>query len=85
MENLLYPTSPADRTSGKLTVSPAFRQQVSKVMGSILLFITVYLLLVLAAIGLAIACFYGGIWIIIAMPRFITLLIGIGLMEWVSP
>jgi len=80
MENLFYPASPAETASGKLSVSPAFRQQVSKVMGSILLFIAVYLLLVLAAIGLAIACFYLGIWIIFAMPRFITLLIGVGLM-----
>ena len=80
MNDLLYPPSPADSTPGKLTISPVFRQQVSKVMGSIFLFITVYLLLVVAAIALAIACFSVGIWIIMEMPRFITLMIGLGLM-----
>src|SRR5205807_1810170 len=80
MNDLLYPTSPAGSTPGKLTISPVFRQQVSKVMGSIFLFIAVYLLLVITAVGLAIACCYAGIWVIIEFPRFLTLMIGLGLM-----
>ena len=42
-----------------VTVSPAFRQQVPKVVGSIVLFMIVYLLLVAAAVGLG-AAFMGG-------------------------
>ena len=80
MNDLLYPPSPAGSTPGKLTISPVFRQQVSKVMGSIFLFIAVYLILVIAAVGLAIACCYAGIWVIIEFPRFLTLMVGLGLM-----
>jgi len=80
MENALYPASPAGTGPDRLSISSSFRRQVGKVIGSITLFIIVYLLLVLAAIILAIACCWLGIWIIMEMPKFITLLIGLGLM-----
>src|SRR3954471_18823631 len=79
MEDFTYPPSPATEEK-KIVLSPAFRKQVSKVIGSIVLFLIVYLALVLAAATLAVACFYGGLALIIAVPKFITVLIGGGLM-----
>ncbi|MBS1663996.1 MAG: M48 family metalloprotease [Bacteroidetes bacterium] len=79
MDNNLYPPAPAGSIPEKLVISPAFRKQVSSVAGSIFLFLLVYLLLVAAAIALAIACCWIGLSLIIAFPKFITLLIGLGL------
>jgi Zn-dependent protease with chaperone function len=62
-----------------LTISSAFRIQVRKVIGAILLFIIVYLLLVLAAIGLAIACGWLGIFLILHLSNFAVVLIGLGI------
>lgn len=50
------------------------------VMSTIILFFIVYIALVVAAVCLAIGCFYLGGMIIIAMPKFITLALGLGLM-----
>src|ERR1700742_2137760 len=80
MENSLYPASPVAVDAEKLAISASFRNQVRKVIGSIFLFMIVYLLLVAAAIVLAAGCCYLGVWIIIAMPKFITLILGLGLM-----
>jgi len=80
MEDFTYPPSPAAAEEKKIVLSPAFRKQVSKVIGSIVLFLIVYLLLVLAAAALAVACFYFGVALIIELPKFITVLIGGGLM-----
>jgi Zn-dependent protease with chaperone function len=80
MDNAIYPAAPAGVTPEKLAVSPAFRKQVSAVIGSIVLFALVYLILVIAAVGLAIACCWLGIALIIALPKFLTLMVGLGLM-----
>ena len=74
-----YPVTPANVPLAVTEPSPAFKTKVSKVMGSIVLFFIVYILLVLLAIGLAIASVYGGIALILAIPRIITVLVGIGL------
>ena len=79
MENLFYPPTPILDDPEKIGVSIEFRKQVTKVIASVVLFFVVYLLLVIASVGLAIGCFYAGIAIIIAMPKIITLLLGIGL------
>ena len=79
MEDFTYPPSPAMAEENKIVLSLAFRKQVSKVIGSIILFLFVYLLLMLAAAALAVVCFYLGTALIIAMPKFITLIIGLGL------
>lgn len=79
MENSLYPPSPVLDNPDKIGVSAEFRKQVSKVIGSIILFFIVYLLLILASVALAVACFYAGIFLIITMPKFFTLIIGAGL------
>ena len=74
-----YPASPAIIAPEKLNPSPAFRKQVAKVITAIILFFIVYTVLVIAAIALAIACCYFGIMLIVALPKFITLIAGLGL------
>jgi Zn-dependent protease with chaperone function len=59
--------------------SPAFRQQVRKVIGAIMLFVIVYLLLVLAAVALAIACGWLGIFLILHLSNFAILLVALGI------
>jgi len=80
MKNNLYPCAPAGVSPEKLAVTPEFRKQVSAVIVSIILFAAVYILLVIAAVALAITCCWLGINIIIALPKFLTLMIGLGLM-----
>ena len=80
MSNLTYPLSPEQVGEDKLALSPEFRKQVGLTLFSIILFFVVYLLLVLASITLAIGCFYVGVWIIMAFPRFITVMLGLGAM-----
>ncbi|MET0244440.1 MAG: M48 family metallopeptidase, partial [Flavitalea sp.] len=53
--------------------------QAGKVVVTIVLFFVVYLLLIILAGLLAAFCIYGGISIIIAVPKFLTLLLGAGL------
>lgn len=67
------------KTQPEVEVSEAFKKQAGKVMSSIFLFFLVYLLLVIASVGLAIACFYMGIAIIVALPRLLTIILGLGL------
>jgi Zn-dependent protease with chaperone function len=62
-----------------VTVSPAFRQQVPKVVGSIVLFMIVYLLLVAAAVGLAGLCFFAGIALIFSLSHILIIIVGLGL------
>lgn len=74
-----YPVSPKNVNEAILEPSPAFRQEVWKVLASILLFFLTYLGLVAGAMILAVVCGLGGIFIISSMPRFITLIVGAGL------
>src|SRR5580700_1835468 len=60
-----------------MAITPAFRRQVRKVIGAILLFMAVYLLLVAAAVGLAIGCGYLGIAIFIHLTNFYGIIIGL--------
>lgn len=62
-----------------IQVSDSFKKMTSKAIFAITLFIFVYLILLVLAIGFTIACAYGGIALIIAIPKFITLALGIGL------
>lgn len=80
MSSALYPEGPQSFDAQKLLPSSDFKKQVGKVVTSIILFFIVYLLLILAATALAIGCFYLGVSIIIAAPRFLTLMLGLGLM-----
>ena len=58
----------------------SFRQQVPKVIGSIILFMIVYLLLVAFAVVLAMVCFWAGISVMTYMANFYAIIIGLGLM-----
>ena len=75
----IYPPSPKNVDSKLTDPSPQFRREVVKVLWSILLFIVVYIFLVLAAAALAALLGYGGIMLIAAFPKLITLAIGAGL------
>ena len=77
--NFFYPATPANVPDSVTRVSTAFKKEVSGVMGSIILFFIVYLLMFILSIGLIVACVYGGIALIIAIPRLITIFAGAGL------
>ena len=51
---LFYPASPVNVSATITTPSAAFKKEVSKVMGSVVLFFVVYLLLILLSVLLAI-------------------------------
>jgi Zn-dependent protease with chaperone function len=74
-----YPATPSVVPASVTEPSEAFKKEVKKVMGSIVLFFIVYMILIVLAIGLVTGCVYAGIALIIAMPKFITLMIGVGL------
>jgi Zn-dependent protease with chaperone function len=78
-QNFVYPITPANVPSSVTDPSPAFKKEVSGVMGSILFFFIVYALLLVLSIALVIGCVYAGIAIIINLPRLITIVAGIGL------
>ena len=63
----------------EIKLTREFKKQTVKAILSILFFILVYLIMVVVAIELMILCVWGGIMLIVAFPRFITLLIGLGL------
>jgi len=75
----LYPANPPASGLEKAVVSPEFRKEVKKVLGTIMLFFAVYLVLVVLAVLLAIACAWLGVIIIVTIPRIFTVMIGIGL------
>lgn len=75
-----YPEPPKNVFPEKLQPSAAFKKQVSKVLISILAFFIVYLLLVIAAAGLAIGCFYAGFYVMYGLSSFAGLMLGLGVM-----
>lgn len=78
--NTLYPPKPLNADSVSIAPSANFKKEVAGVLGSIILFFTVYVLLVIAATWLAISCFYWGVGIMAAMGSFIGIVLGLGLM-----
>lgn len=62
-----------------IKISPKFKSQAYKAIFSIVLFIIVYLLLLLLAIGIFVGSGYAAIAMIGAKPSFITLMLGIGI------
>lgn len=63
----------------EIELSPEFKKQTSKAITSIVLFLLVYIILFIAAAALTVACIYAGVMLIISVPRFITIALGIGL------
>lgn len=80
MNKLLYPAAPAYIDPGKLIPSAGFRKQVIQVIAAIVLFLLTYLALLAAAIILVGICCWLGIWLIVTIPRVLTLVIGLGLL-----
>ncbi|RYY52603.1 MAG: hypothetical protein EOO09_20900 [Chitinophagaceae bacterium] len=80
MNPTIYPPAPAGVPSALLQPSASFRKQVAAVVRSIILFLIVYIALMIAAVALAALCFYFGVAIIIALPKFLTIVAGVGLM-----
>jgi Zn-dependent protease with chaperone function len=79
MATVIYPATPKNVDDRIIQPTRAFKQEVTKVLGSILFFMVTYIALMAAAIVLAMLCCYGGFMIVTLWPRFITLMLGLGL------
>lgn len=75
-----YPPAPASVSPEKLQPSAAFKSKVKKVITSISVFFVAYIIMVILAAALAVGCVVGGIALVVAIPRIITILLGIGLL-----
>lgn len=76
---LIYPSTPGNVPESVTSTSAAFKKEVTKVMSAIFLFFIVYVILVALAVALAVGAVYFGITLIIAFPRFFTIMLGLGL------
>jgi Zn-dependent protease with chaperone function len=76
---LLYPPTPASVPEELIKPSPAFKKEIGKVISSIIFFIGVYVLLIIAAVILSIYCIRFGFMIIITKPMFLTIVAGLGI------
>lgn len=76
----LYPEAPKNINPQKLLPSANFKKQVTKVMLAIIAFLIVYLLLIIAAIFLAIICFYVAAKIGIALKSLLGIIFALGIM-----
>jgi len=63
----------------EIQLSSNFKKMTFKAVFAIITFILVYLLLLVLGIALTLACLYCGIMLIISIPKFITIVLGIGL------
>ena len=79
MKETIYPFSPKNVNLSSLKPSREYKHEIYKVISAILLFFTVYLILVVLAVLLAAFVSYLGIRLIIFKPASITLLLGIGM------
>lgn len=75
-----YPKAPSNIDIQKLQPSAQFKQQVMYVVFSIIIFFVVYILLILAAVGLAVGCVYAAGFIISSQISFLSLSLAIGLL-----
>lgn len=62
-----------------IKLSPEFKAQTTKAIMSIVLFVIIYCLLILMAIGLTILCLYAAMIIIITRPGIFTIVLGVGI------
>jgi Zn-dependent protease with chaperone function len=74
-----FPPMPVGAKEEMIEPSSEFKKEVFKVGWSILFFCVVYLALIISASILAIACAYAGFYLIITLPKFITIMIGFGM------
>lgn len=76
---LPYPLTPASVDPQILQPSSEFRKEATKALAAILAFIVTYVLLVIAAFGLAFLCAIGGIGLIALKPMGLTIMLGLGM------
>ena len=62
-----------------IQISSDFKKRTKAAVSSIVIFVFVYILIFLFTIALALGCIAGGIWLIVAKPMFLTLMVGAGL------
>lgn len=62
-----------------IELSANFKKMTTKAIVAIITFILVYLLLLAAGIALTVLCIYGGISLIIAVPKLMTIILGAGI------
>src|SRR5688572_30836251 len=76
---LIYPVTPKQVDEATIQPSNAFKEEVFKVLLSIIFFIAVYVFLMAAAIALAALSATLGILLVTNVPNFFTLMVGLGL------
>ncbi|HMR88145.1 MAG TPA: M48 family metalloprotease [Saprospiraceae bacterium] len=63
----------------EIKISQEFKNQTIRAVLSIILFVIIYLLMLVLAVGLTAFCVYTGVMLIVIKPMIITLALGIGL------
>lgn len=76
---LSFPPVPASADKGILKPSAAFNKNVYRSIGAVILFVLIYLLLLLAVIGIAFAFGALGVTVMVANVSFLTLVLGVAL------
>lgn len=74
-----HPPSPDTRDFSFLEPSEQFKKQVYSMIKGIVGFAALYIILILSSIGLAVACGYLGIGLIILRPMWFTIAAGLGI------
>lgn len=77
--NYTYPERPKNVQEDLLKPSAEFRKEAWGVVRSIITFMITFVLLILAAAGLALACAYAGFWIVTTIHNLWAIVFGIGL------
>jgi len=77
----LYPVSPNNVPLSVTNPTASFKQEVKKVMISIVLFFIVYILLMLISVALAIGCLYAGVTVMAASGHIIGIIAGLGIIS----
>lgn len=62
-----------------IKISQEFKTQTTRAVLSIILFVIIYLLMLVLAVGLTALCVYAGVMLIVIKPMIITMALGIGL------
>ncbi|WP_321309013.1 M48 family metalloprotease [Marinifilum fragile] len=63
----------------QVKLSKEFKSQTTKAILSIAFFTITYFILLMLALGITALCVFGGVMLIITIPKFITLALGVGL------
>jgi Zn-dependent protease with chaperone function len=74
-----YPAMPEKVDERIMAPSAAFKREIVKVAGAIAFFAVVYVALMAAALALAVLSGFGGYFLVLLKPSFLTLMLGFGL------